>query len=128
MLASKKPFLYELTFQKWDSSEDWTRIARISMRIFEKTRFARIWPSASKTGIFANRLARIDSSESAKRWCANRLPTKVFMIPQHMLFKTSLTLIFRGCLKVISVRRPVLGSSRAPCYQRDLCQCLRIVW
>ena len=33
-----------------DSSEDWTRITRISMRIGEKTRFAQIWPSASKIG------------------------------------------------------------------------------
>ena len=42
-------------------------------RIREKTRFARIWPSASKIGIFL----RVDSRESAKRWCANRLPTKL---------------------------------------------------
>ena len=35
-------------FQKMDSSEDWTRITRIWMWIGEKTRFARIWPSASK--------------------------------------------------------------------------------
>ena len=34
--------------KKWDSSEDWTQITRISMRIGEKKRFARIWPSASK--------------------------------------------------------------------------------
>ena len=60
--------------KKCDSGKDWTRITRISMRIGEKTRFARIWPSASKIGIFL----RIDSRESAKvqRWCANRLPTK----------------------------------------------------
>ena len=57
----------------WDSSKDWTRIMRISMRIGEKTRFARIWPSVSKIEIFL----WIDSRESAKRWCANRLPTKV---------------------------------------------------
>ena len=39
-----------------DSSEDWARITRISMRIGEKTRFARIWPSASKIvfSVFAN--------------------------------------------------------------------------
>ena len=36
----------------WDSSEDWTRITRISMRIGEKTRFARFWLSASKIGFF----------------------------------------------------------------------------
>ena len=44
--------------KKWDSSKDWTRITRMSMRIGEKTRFARIWPSASKIGIFL----RIDSA------------------------------------------------------------------
>ena len=38
--------------KKWESSEDWTRIMRISMRIGEKTRFGRIWPSASKIGIY----------------------------------------------------------------------------
>ena len=48
ILVLKNPFICESTFQKWDSSEDWTRIVRISMRIGEKTRFARIWPSASK--------------------------------------------------------------------------------
>ena len=57
-------FFGESTFQKCGSSEDWTRIARISIRIGEKTRFARIWPSASKT-VFL--LLRIDSRESAKR-------------------------------------------------------------
>ena len=69
----EKTSFCESTFQKWDISEDWTRITRISMRIGEKTRFARIWPSASKIGFFL----RIDSRESAKRWCANRLPTKI---------------------------------------------------
>ena len=64
----------ESTFQKMDSSEERTRITGISMRIGEKTRFARIWPSASKIAFFC---LRIDSRESAKRWCANRLPTKV---------------------------------------------------
>ena len=39
------------------------------MRIGEKTRFARIRPSASKIGIF------FDSRESAKRQCANLLPS-----------------------------------------------------
>ena len=42
------------------------------MRIEEKTRFARIWPSASKIGFFL----RIDPRESATRWCANCPPTK----------------------------------------------------
>ena len=42
--------------KQWDSSEDWTRI---SMRIGEKKRFARIWPSASKIVFFA----RTDSRE-----------------------------------------------------------------
>ena len=42
------------------------------MRIGEKMRFARVWPGASKIDI----LLRIHSRESAKRWCANRLPTK----------------------------------------------------
>ena len=60
--------------KKWDSGEDWTRITRISMRIGEKKRFARIWPSASKIGNF---FLRIDSRESAKRWCANRRPSKL---------------------------------------------------
>ena len=69
----KKPAFANRLFKKLDSSEDWTRITRISMRIGEKTRFARIWPSASKIGFFL----RIDSRESAKRWCANRLPTKM---------------------------------------------------
>ena len=51
--------------KKWDSSEDWsdwTRITRTSMRIGEKTRFVRIWPSASKIGIFL----RVDSRESIR--------------------------------------------------------------
>ena len=46
--------------QKRDSSEDWTRITRISMRIGDKTRFARIWPSASKKGIFFCESIRAD--------------------------------------------------------------------
>ena len=41
------------------SSDDWTRITRISMRIGEKTPFARIWPIASKIGMFL----RIESRE-----------------------------------------------------------------
>ena len=41
------------------------------MRIREETRFARIWPSASKRGT----RVRIDPRESAKPWGANRLPT-----------------------------------------------------
>ena len=41
------------------SSDDWTRITRISMRIGEKTPFPRIWPAASKVGMFL----RIDSRE-----------------------------------------------------------------
>ena len=40
------------------------------MRIGEKTRFARIWPNASKIGFFFCEPIR------AKHWCANRLPTK----------------------------------------------------
>ena len=42
------------------------------MRIGEKTQFARIWPSVSKI-VFCFQLVLV---ESAKRWCANRLPTK----------------------------------------------------
>ena len=68
----KTSFFANRTSKNWDSSEDWTRITRISIRIGEKTRFARIWPSASKLGI----LLRIDSRESAKRWCVNRQPNK----------------------------------------------------
>ena len=41
-------FFCESTSQKMDSSKERTRITRISMRIGEKTKFARIWPSASK--------------------------------------------------------------------------------
>ena len=45
----RKPLFCEWTeFQKMDSSEDWTRITRISTQIGEKTRLVRIWPSASK--------------------------------------------------------------------------------
>ena len=47
--------------RQWDSSEDWTRITRISMQIGEKTRSARIWTSALKIGFF---FLRIDSRES----------------------------------------------------------------
>ena len=72
--GKKKTLFCELTFQKMDSSEERTRSTRISMRIGEKTRFAQIWPSASRIGLFL----RIDSRESAKRWCANRLPNKVY--------------------------------------------------
>ena len=63
ILASENQFfLCESTFQKWNSSEDWTRIARLSMQIGEKTRFAQIWPSALKIGMFL----RIDSRESIR--------------------------------------------------------------
>ena len=69
----RKKHFCESTFQKMDSSEDRTRITRISMRIGEKTRFARIWPSASNFWFFCF----ID-----KRWCANRLPTKILHVGQ----------------------------------------------
>ena len=68
---NKKPFFCESTFQKMDSSEDWTQITRIWMRTGEKMRFSRSGPSASI--FFCESIAR---EESAKRWCANRLPTK----------------------------------------------------
>ena len=59
---AKKLFFRESTFQKMDNSEARTRITRISMRIGEKTRFAQIWPSASKIGLFL----RINSRESIR--------------------------------------------------------------
>ena len=62
-LRKKKNLLFaNRPSKKWDSSEDWTRITRISMRIGETTQFARIWPSASKISIFL----RIDSRKSIR--------------------------------------------------------------
>ena len=72
-------FFLRTSLPEMDSSEDCTRIMGISMRIGEKVRCAGIWPSASKIRFFL----RMDPRESAKRLCANRLPTKLSSFTQH---------------------------------------------
>ena len=61
-LGMNETLFCESIREKMNSSEDWTRITRIWMRIGEGTRFAQIWPSASKIG-FA---LWIDSRESMR--------------------------------------------------------------
>ena len=85
-----------------DSSE-----TRISMRIGEKTRFARIWPSASKISIYL----RIDSRESVRR-CANRLPKACYPVIEKLAFQSLKTIpwslrIPLKPLRVLSLLHPL---------------------
>ena len=84
--------------------------------------------------LFANRFARIHSCESAKRWCANRRPTKfptdcclrnccffgfqflpLFPFPSNRNGEE--TPLRSPSCKIANVRRTLLGSSSAACYQ-----------
>ena len=65
-----------------DSSEDWTRITRIFMRIGEKTRFARIWPSASKIGVSCESIRANLRNVGVRIACPRRLKVSVNWNPE----------------------------------------------
>ena len=71
-------FLRIRPLQKMDNSKERTRIPRISRRIGEKTRFARIWPSASKIVFFLK-----TSAKRGSRWVCEPLAH----LQLHYLFK-----------------------------------------
>ena len=95
----KKPSFCETTFQKKDSSENWTRINRREDAI--RTNLAKCF----KNKCF---FLRIDLRESAKRWCANRrttkIPTNIFRLLQidlvTIILKTE-TITFREMIRKI---------------------------
>ena len=89
-LRTKQVFFCESTSQKMDSSEERTRITRMSMRIGEKTRFTRIWPSASDiVFLFANRSIRANLQNVGVRIACPLRSSLSFAFPLENLADSS---------------------------------------
>ena len=87
-----------------ESSEERTRIMRISMRIGEKTRFARIWPSAARIGVFGGSIRRFRAN---LRNIGVRIACPLRLSILHFVCHSGHSLIIECCRSKLSCKQSV---------------------